>query len=837
MSAPTPLPVITTLRLERRERGYLAWVSIANEVVELPLESAPIDASTHALEIHAEGFDEPLVVLADPMGAPTEQGFPLKLRPLDDGQEAALRAELFAGGNADAEVEPSPPSSPGEVTPPPKHRISQVAAGATGRKTDTLPPPSLVTEHHAATLAKVTGASTLSRRASGSLRGRSLGDGRFVLEQLLGAGASGEVYRAIHSVLRRAVAVKVLHPSLQLAQDYCARFYAEALAASRLDHRNVLRVIDYGQEPDGLLYIVMELLDGKSLQHVLDTEGRLPESRIVDLVAQACAGLAHAHDAGVIHRDIKPENIVIVRRRDDDGRETDLVKVCDFGIAHWQPPSGSREIGDDEHTLVDAPDASKIVGTPAYMAPEQIENERVDPRTDVYALGVVLYELATGSVPFLSDDAMDIVRAHLIETPKPPRELVPEVSPNLERIILKALEKEPARRQRDVRELRAELRRLVDEDWSSVSGLHRKASIRMNALGASDFTADTANALGTLHDIDPKDRTASYTALADSLKSALVGGRLKLARDLVAWLRTRLADPGLPDDEADLAQRAMRAFRDPEIARAHALNVLDGKVERSEDALEMLREAGPLAARALVDARRVRPPSLELRAQFVATLRAIGAPALSVLVSALEPVVGLGTRHDEAFAEDLLRAMPDVRSDPAGEVTVRFVRLDKPAIGMVALRTTTMLWSVRARPLLVGALDAQHDGFRALALEELQRLGCIDEAVVERLGRLLSGQTSAGDDLKLAAAAALGSTTPDARPRAVAFLASRIAPAQGLMSSIRSALGPRDDARLAVALARSLHALDPGRSRTSLERLASARPEVRAHIDAILAGR
>ena len=848
MSAPTtPLPVITTLLLERRERGYLAWVSIANEVVELPLESAPIDASPHALEIHAEGFDEPLVVLAEPMGAPSDHGFPLKLRPLDEAQEAKLRAELFAGDVAPADEGSAPSShcsrssrsSRPELTPPPKkHKISQVTSpGQDGKKTESLPPPSL-TEHHALALAKRTGPSTLSRRAPGSLQGRTLGDGRFVLEQLLGGGASGEVYRAVHAILRRAVAVKVLHPSLQLSQDYCARFYAEALAASRLDHRNVLRVIDYGQEPDGLLYIVMELLDGKSLQHELDTMGRLPEARIIDLVAQACAGLAHAHDAGVIHRDIKPENIVLLRRRDDDGRETDLVKVCDFGIAHWQQPTSSREIGDDEHTLIDTPDSSKIVGTPAYMAPEQIQNDPVDARTDVYALGAVLYELATGRVPFVSDDPMETLRAHMIEQPTPPRELVPELSPKLERIILKALEKEPERRHRDVRELRAELRRLVDEDWSSASGLHRKVSVRTTALTANDFVADTANALGTLHDIDSKDRAATYAALADALKTALVGGRMKHARDLVAWLRTKLSDPGLPDDEADLAQRAMRAFRDPEVARAHAINVLDGKVERNEDALEMLREAGPLGARALVDARRVRPPSLELRAQFVATLRAIGVSALSVVISALEPLVALTTRHDEAFAEDLLRAVPDTRSDAAGDVTVRFVRLDKPSVGTAALRTTTNLWGVRARPLLVGVLDAEHDGFRALALEELQRLGCIDDLVVDRLARVLAGQIPAGDEYKLAAAAALASTTAEARPRAIALLVGRVAPPQGFMSSIRSALGgARDDARLAVALARSLHALDPVGSRIILERLATSRPEVRAHIDAILAGR
>ncbi|MDF2696804.1 MAG: Serine/threonine protein kinase PrkC, regulator of stationary phase, partial [Labilithrix sp.] len=823
MSDPTaPLPVITTLLLERRERGYLAWVAIANEVAELPLESPPIDASTHALEIHIEGFEEPLVVLADPMGAPSDQGFPLRLHPLDETQATTLRAELFAGKN-------------NHVTPhQPKHKISHVTSpSSVGKRTETLPPSSL-TEHHALALAKVTGPSSLSRRATGSLCGRSLGDGRFVLEDLLGGGASGEVYRAVHTVLRRPVAVKVLHPSLQLSQDYCTRFYAEALAASRLDHRNVLRVIDYGQEPDGLLYIVMELLEGMSLQEMLDTEGPLPETRLVDLIAQACAGLAHAHDAGVIHRDIKPENIVVVRGRDDDGRETELVKVCDFGIAHWTQPASSHEIGDDEHTIINMPDSGKVVGTPVYMSPEQIQNDAVDARTDVYALGIVLYELATGHLPFLSVNPLAILRAHMVEEPTPPHVHVPMISPGLEQIILKALEKEPDRRHQDARELRTELRHVIDESWASGSGVHRSLG-RASTLTASAFINTPSDALRKLHGLDERDRPAAYTALAEGLKSSLIGGQLKLARDLVVWLRGRLTEHGLSDTESSLAQQAIRVLRDPEVVRAHAINVLDAKIERSEDALAILREAGPLAAHALIDVRRVRPPSLELRAHFVALLRAVGAPALSVIVSMLEPLAPLATRQDEAFAEDLLRALPDVRSDAAGDVTVRFVRLDKPAVGLIALRATTMLWGVRARPLLVGALDATHDGFRTLALVELQRLGCVDDLVIERLARILAG--SAGHELKVAAATVLAAATPEARPRAVALVTARLAPAHGLMGSLRSALGQREAPHVAVALARSLRALDPSGSRILLDRLANARPELRLHLQAILAGR
>ncbi len=831
MTEPTsPLPVISTTLLEKRERGYLAWVAVANEVAELPLESPPIDASEHALEIHVEGYDQPLVVLAEPMGPPTAQGFPLRLKPLDDRHETVLRMELFSGGAPP--VEEKKPHKISQVTPP----TGFFAGKWTGIEGGGPPPSSRpLSQHHAMALARMTGPTTLSRRAPGALRGRALGDGRFVLEQLLGGGASGEVYRAVHSALRRAVAVKVLHPTLQLSQDYCTRFYAEALAASRLDHRNVLRVIDYGQEPDGLLYIVMELLEGKSLQHTLDVEGRLSEARIVNLVAQACAGLAHAHDGGVIHRDIKPENIVVVKGRDDDGRETELVKVCDFGIAHWQQPA-QKEIGDEDHTLLMAPDASKIVGTPVYMSPEQIQNDPVDARTDVYALGVVLYELATGRVPFISENPMQILTMHLVESPVPPSKHQPDVSPALERIIMKALEKEPQHRQRDARELRAELHKLIDEG-SNPSGTMRKISMRGQTLTVQDFTSNTADALGNLHDIGAQHRPSAYAALAETLKGALLAGNMKLARDLIAWLKNRLGQMTLDDVETDLAQRALRVLRDPEVIRRHTVNLLDAKIERSEDTLMILRDAGPVATRALIDIRRARPPSLESRGQFVSMMRYVGNQGLPVIIAALEPLTSLASRQDEALAEDLLRSIADARSDAAGDVTVRFVRLDKPSLGVAALTATVTLWGVRARPLLVGVLDAHHDGFRAIALEELQRLGCIDDLVIERLGRLVLGQNPAGEDLKLAAATSFRSATPEARPRAIAFLHARLAPAQGIMGSIRSALGPRDDSRIVIALARSLFALDPQGARITLERLASTRPELRPHTDAILAGR
>jgi serine/threonine-protein kinase len=811
MSAP--LPVITTRCADRRDRGYLAFVAVSNEVAHLRLDSAPIDASLHALEIHVQGFDEPLVVLAEPMGEPNAEGFPLRLSPLDDAQASALRKELFPPEATAAEPEkPKPPRSAKLSEPPPMSR------------------------GHREALAKSTNASTMTRRAPGALVGRVLGDGRFALERLLGGGASGEVYGGLHTALRRPIAIKVLHPTLQYSPDYCARFYSEALAASQLDHRNVLRILDYGQEPDGLLYIVMELLDGKSLQQILDADGPLPADRMIHLIAQACAGLAHAHDAGVIHRDIKPENIVVVRRRDDEGNEVEAVKVCDFGIAHWAPPQPSEFVGDEDATLINRPDATKVVGTPAYMAPEQIRNEAVDARTDVYALGVVLYELATGKLPFAGDDPIMVLLKQLNEKPPRPSRIVPHINPELERVILQAIEKTPAKRHPNARILRAELKELVDDD-AHPSGQHVKVSVQRGALSAADFLDRPADALAALATADDRARQQGLVALGEALRAALVASNVKAAKDLVAWLQLRAGDVSVRGEERELVDRVLRVLRDPQAIANLATSVLEGKIARIEDVAPLLAAGGPVAARALFDGRRSTTMTLELRARFVAAMRAIGPGALPVLVAALESVALLANRADELIAEDLLRSIPDVQSDAAGEVAFRFVRLDKPALGAVAITATTALWGRRAQPLLLGVIDSPVDSMRLVAIEALKKLGAIDDWALERFARILLGQVQAGEEVRLAAANAFGLAAAESRARASAFLHQRLAVAStgGLVGSMRQVFGAREDPNVLLALARSLVAVDPATARPALERLAAARAELRRDLEAILA--
>jgi predicted Ser/Thr protein kinase len=277
--------------------------------------------------------------------------------------------------------------------------------------------------------------------------------GKYKLEALLGEGGAGAVYRAMHTDLGREVAVKVLHVQNQHEAQFVKRFKAEARAASRLDHRNVTRVLDFGQEPDGLLYLVMEYVAGRSLEAILQTEGRLPVLRVVEIGIQVASALAVAHNEGIIHRDIKPENLLLVPTIDEDFGPTDLVKVCDFGMAKLKNTGGEEEL-----TI-----GGMICGSPAYMSPEQIRGGTLDARTDIYALGMTMYEAATGAHPFTAESLVELFMKHENEPPRKPSEFVPAIDALFEDILMRALAKRPQDRHESARTLRIELREAADE--------------------------------------------------------------------------------------------------------------------------------------------------------------------------------------------------------------------------------------------------------------------------------------------------------------------------------------------------------------------------------------
>lgn len=282
---------------------------------------------------------------------------------------------------------------------------------------------------------------------SDRLLGRVIAKKIRILE-LIGSGGMGQVYRAEHAELERRIALKVLRPEMSADEERMRRFRREALAASRLEHPSSVRIFDYGEDgPDKLLYIAMELVDGVGLDRLLVDHGPLPPDRAVRILAQVLGALAEAHDAGIIHRDLKPANVLIASRKDDDGNPQDLAKVCDFGLAKLvdeERPDGATRVG-------------TYLGTPAFMSPEQARGQALDPRSDIYSAGVMLYQLLTGHVPFTGESPLDLMVKHITEPPPRLKSSAPHLSPILDDIVEWALAKDPAKRCPSARQLRKAL--------------------------------------------------------------------------------------------------------------------------------------------------------------------------------------------------------------------------------------------------------------------------------------------------------------------------------------------------------------------------------------------
>ena len=278
---------------------------------------------------------------------------------------------------------------------------------------------------------------------------------KFRIEKLLGVGGMGKVYKARQLSLDKAVVVKVLHDQFREDPQLVQRFQREAKAASRLNHPNSIQIIDFGQDEGGVVFMAMEFLQGQDLFSLLKKEGALPAERICRIMVQVCSALAEAHEQNVIHRDLKPENIMVEDRRG----QRDFVKVLDFGIAKIQDPDGAQALTQ----------AGMVCGTPEYMSPEQARGLQLDARSDIYALGVVMYQLAVGELPFQADTPIGIVTKHILEKPVAPRQKRADVDATLETIILKAMEKEAARRFNTVAEM-AEQLEVLGRQLSSVRG-------------------------------------------------------------------------------------------------------------------------------------------------------------------------------------------------------------------------------------------------------------------------------------------------------------------------------------------------------------------------------
>src|SRR5262245_51424240 len=251
--------------------------------------------------------------------------------------------------------------------------------------------------------------------------------GVYRIARLLGVGGMGRVYKAVHPQIGSRVAIKVLSRECADRPDLVERFFSEARAVNLIRHESIVNVLDLARLADGRPYIIMEYLDGAPLNDIVAKAGPLPLGGLARLAAEVLDALGAAHAKGIVHRDLKPDNIFVT--------PAGHPKVLDFGIAKLRPEMGGSFT-----------QSGSLLGTPHYMSPEQAMGKPVDPRTDLYAMGVILFECATGTKPFNADSLFDLLRKHVDVAPPPPRALRPDLPPALEQVILTALAKDPNQR-------------------------------------------------------------------------------------------------------------------------------------------------------------------------------------------------------------------------------------------------------------------------------------------------------------------------------------------------------------------------------------------------------
>jgi serine/threonine-protein kinase len=706
-------------------RDFLTGVALAGGKAYLPLITAPCSASTHLLEVYTPDAAEPLVFFADPLGPPTASGYPLRLRiyELNAPREHATEDDITEGNE---------PSSMPSHTRELKARV---------------PPISVAPPQPCGFSGEVRAV------APEALVGRSLAGGKLKLEGLIGTGGVGCVYRASHRDLRIRVAVKVLHHDFQQDPEFCRRFHSEALAASRLDHPNLMRVFDFGQEPDGLLYLAMEHLDGRALADTLDTGSTLSLPRIVGIMTQVCSGLGHAHARGIVHRDVKPANVMLVTNVDDDERPEEVVKVCDFGIA-VAPADGE--------------DSSVLVGTPAYMSPEQCRGEVLDGRSDIYSCGVMLYELATGKMPFDAPTPVEMLQKQIYEKPLEPSCVAPGVDPRLEAIILKALAKDPAERQESMRELRRDLRGILDSERGASSSpsmtppgpVSEERPRSTPSTTAVDTRPDWIERGGALADVDVHGRLlagelaarpapwlaafagATQAEQFDTLARRLEGALPLLAgeRNFKALFAVRRALDALAVDDGQQpgwrfarARALQLACADPQLLTALAEAALTSD-HPGREVHELLVRAGTPAMYALYSARLKLHDLVGVRRRFVLFIREVGVEALPMIRAGL---ARLEARRNvpvaAALAYDLFEASPHVHDDEAGEVTVRYLQDAPRDVTRVAAQALVWFWRARAKPRLLGLLACDDEGVVIVSMNGLRELGIVDEYAVTRI--------------------------------------------------------------------------------------------------------
>src|SRR3954447_18181745 len=344
-------------------------------------------------------------------------------------------------------------------------------------------------------------------------------NGRYEIVQHLARGGMAEVFLARDLLLDRPVAIKVLFPEFAADRSFVERFRREARSAANLNHPNIVSIYDWGEE-EGTYFIVMEYVEGRPLRQVIREDGPIPPPRAAEIGADIAAALSFAHKNNVIHRDVKPGNVLI----SPNGQ----VKVTDFGIA--------RAAGNAQEALTQT---GAVMGTATYFSPEQAQGRPIDYRSDVYALGIVLYEMVVGRPPFYNENPVAVAYQHVRERPIPPRQHNPKIPVPFEAIVLKSLAKNPVNRYNSAEELRADLMRfragkpvLATPAKTGAAAAAAGATTAMAAIDSTQAIPATAATTVMTDGEGPKRRTGAYIALLVGLLALLGAGLFLLAHEL-----------------------------------------------------------------------------------------------------------------------------------------------------------------------------------------------------------------------------------------------------------------------------------------------------------------
>ncbi len=474
-------------------------------------------------------------------------------------------------------------------------------------------------------------------------QGPTVFSGRYELHRRIGKGGMAEVSLARDQLLDRPVAIKVLFPEFATDPSFVERFRREATAAANLSHPNIVGVYDWG-EAEGTYFIVMEYVNGRTLSQVLRADGQFHPDRAADIGADVAAALGFAHRNGVVHRDVKPGNVLV----DQNG----LVKVADFGIAR-----AITATTDDHLTQV-----GTVMGTATYFSPEQARGDAVDPRSDIYSLGCVLYELVVGRPPFSGDSPVAIAYKQVHESPTPPRQINPSVPVALEAIILKCLAKNPANRYPSAEDLRADLRRFREGNRILAEPVMAPPAARAPAatgvLAATTAMAPTrgggrppVDPYVDEYDEGPRRSSGAFFAVLVVLL-LLLGGML--------FLLARTLGVGGDDDKATLVE-VPRVINDLEADARQTLESLKFEVTVTEEANDDV-EAGHVFAQDPDGGTKVEQGS-EVKLKVSAGAEATSVPG----------VVGKNVDEARSILEDAgftVRVEPSTDSNaPADEVT------------------------------------------------------------------------------------------------------------------------------------------------------------------------